>query len=163
MNIILIGVSFVFLGWEDTRGTILGSILVPIFMSLTSNISLLIDVSDVDFAVEELVGRKFTFNIVGSIKCLESEEDFVKQFNSNDCGPNAGLLNAFPASYINKWKKMKGFDSRMEKMIKNKFEELGWKYVSFRWNGSVTKGWKYIGDDKERTDVNGTQIDLFSV
>ena len=122
-----------------------------------------IDTSDVDFAVEELVGRKFTFNIIGKIKCLESEEDFIKQFNSNDCGPNAGLLNAFPASYINKWKKMKGFDSRMEKMIKNKFEELGWKYVSFRWNGSVTKGWKYMGDDMERTCVNGTPIDMFSV
>lgn len=122
-----------------------------------------IDTSDVDFAVEELVGRKFTFNIIGKIKCLESEEDFIKQFNSNDCGPNAGLLNAFPASYINKWKKLKGFDSRMEKMIKNKFEELGWKYVSFRWNGSVTKGWKYMGDDMERTCVNGTPIDMFSV
>ena len=58
---------------------------------------------------------------------------------------------------------MKGFDSRMEKMIKNKFEDLGWKYVSFRWNGSVTKGWKYMGNDEERTTVNGTPIDMFSV
>lgn len=121
-----------------------------------------IDSSDVDFAVEELVDRKFTFNIIGKIKCLESEEDFIKQFNSNDCGPNAGLLNAFPAAYINKWKKMKGFDSRMEKMIKNKFEELGWRYVAFRWNGSVTKGWKYMGDDIERISVNGTPIDMFT-
>jgi len=121
-----------------------------------------IDTSDVDFAVEELVNRKFTFDIIGKIKCLESEEDFIKQFNSNDCGPNAGLLNAFPASYINKWKKLKGFDSRMEKMIKSKFEELGWKYVSFRWNGCVTKGWKYVGDDAERICVNGTPIDMFN-
>ena len=56
VNIILIGVSFVFLGWEDTRGTILGSILVPIFMSLTSNISLVIDLRDVDILIKAVIG-----------------------------------------------------------------------------------------------------------
>ena len=121
-----------------------------------------IDVSDVDFAVEELVGRKFSFKKVGSFKCFESEEDFIKQFNSNDCGPNAGLLNAFPASYINKWKKIKGFDNRMSKMIANKFEELGWSYKNFRYNGNQTKGWVYIHNDEERNCINGTPIDMFS-
>lgn len=48
-NVILIGVSYVFLGWEETKGTILGSILVPVFMSLTSNVSAIIDLSEAMF------------------------------------------------------------------------------------------------------------------
>lgn len=34
-NIILIGISYNFLGWEKTKHSIIGSILFPIFVSIT--------------------------------------------------------------------------------------------------------------------------------
>lgn len=55
-NIFLIIVSYICLGKVQTRRTILGSILFPIFVNLTSNITNYIDLSGVDIIINCLFG-----------------------------------------------------------------------------------------------------------
>lgn len=47
-SVILLIVSYIFLGWEKTKASLLGSILLPLFIKLTSNIGtfLALDTSD---------------------------------------------------------------------------------------------------------------------
>lgn len=55
-NIFLIIVSYIFLGKEQTGRTVLGSILFPIFINLTSNICSKIDITEVDIIIKCLFG-----------------------------------------------------------------------------------------------------------
>lgn len=55
-NVILIIVSYICLGRVQTRRTILGSILFPIFINLTSNICNSVDLTEVDIIVKCLFG-----------------------------------------------------------------------------------------------------------
>lgn len=55
-NIFLIIVSYICLGKVQTRRTIVGSILFPIFVNLTSNITNYIDLSEVDIIINCLFG-----------------------------------------------------------------------------------------------------------
>ena len=55
-NVLLIIVSYICLGKEQTGRTVLGSILFPIFINLTSNICNSIDLSEVDLIVKCLFG-----------------------------------------------------------------------------------------------------------
>lgn len=55
-NVLLIVVSYICLGKEQTRRTILGSVLFPIFINLTSNICNSIDLTEVDIIVKCLFG-----------------------------------------------------------------------------------------------------------
>lgn len=55
-NIFLIIVSYICLGKVQTRRTIVGSILFPIFVNLTSNITNYIDLSGVDIIINCLFG-----------------------------------------------------------------------------------------------------------
>lgn len=56
VNTFLILLSFIFLGKDATIKTILGSLLVPIFMKLTSNITSYIDISGVDLLIKSIIG-----------------------------------------------------------------------------------------------------------
>lgn len=55
-NIFLIIVSYIFLGKEQTGRTVLGSILFPIFINLTSNMCSKIDITEVDIIIKCLFG-----------------------------------------------------------------------------------------------------------
>ncbi|MGM9835102.1 MAG: YitT family protein [Bacilli bacterium] len=55
-NIILIVISYFLLGWKQTSRTILGSILFPIFVNLTKDISNYIDIYEADLFVKALFG-----------------------------------------------------------------------------------------------------------
>lgn len=55
-NVLLIIVSYICLGKEQTGRTVLGSILFPIFINLTSNICNYVDITEVDLIVKCLFG-----------------------------------------------------------------------------------------------------------
>lgn len=55
-NVILILVSFLLLGKKATMATILGSILYPIFVKITSFVPLIIDISNAELLVVSLFG-----------------------------------------------------------------------------------------------------------
>ena len=55
-NIILLGVSFIFLGKETTYKSILGSILFPVFMSLTSFLVKYLDTTEMDTFIAAIAG-----------------------------------------------------------------------------------------------------------
>lgn len=55
-NIILIIVSYIFLGKEQTRRTILGSLLLPLFLNLTKDLPNLIKIDEVDILLKALFG-----------------------------------------------------------------------------------------------------------
>lgn len=55
-NIILIGISYNFLGWEKTKHSIIGSILFPIFVSITSPITNFIVIENMDLLIISLLG-----------------------------------------------------------------------------------------------------------
>ena len=59
-NILLIFVSYVCLGKEKTIKTILGSLLLPLFISLTTNISSIINFEEVDTLVLAIMGGIFS-------------------------------------------------------------------------------------------------------
>ena len=59
-NILLIFVSYVCLGKEKTIKTILGSLLLPLFISLTTNISTIINFEGVDTLVLAIMGGIFS-------------------------------------------------------------------------------------------------------
>ncbi len=56
VNILLILISFIFLGKEATFKSILGSLAFPFFVSLTSNITNYIDLEEADLFVKTLFG-----------------------------------------------------------------------------------------------------------
>lgn len=55
-NIILIGISYNYLGWEKTKHSIIGSILFPIFVSITSPITNFIVIENMDLLIISLLG-----------------------------------------------------------------------------------------------------------
>ncbi len=55
-NIFLIILSFIFLGKDDTYKTILGALIYPIMLKLTSYITGLIDLSSVDLLIKAIIG-----------------------------------------------------------------------------------------------------------
>lgn len=55
-NILLIILSFILLGKEQTKLTILGSLLLPIFIELTSNIKNIIDLSEIEIIIKAVLG-----------------------------------------------------------------------------------------------------------
>ena len=55
-NIFLIILSFIFLGKNDTYKTILGALIYPIMLKLTSYITGLIDLSSVDLLIKAIIG-----------------------------------------------------------------------------------------------------------
>ncbi len=55
-NLILIGISYNFLGWKKTKHSIIGSILLPIFISLTSQITKFIVIENMDELIIALLG-----------------------------------------------------------------------------------------------------------
>ena len=55
-NIILIGISYNFLGCEKTKHSIIGSILFPIFVSITSPITNFIVIENMDLLIISLLG-----------------------------------------------------------------------------------------------------------
>lgn len=55
-NIILLILSFVLLGKEKTRNTILGSILFPVFVALTSKISVYINLNELETIIIAILG-----------------------------------------------------------------------------------------------------------
>ena len=56
VNIFLIILSFIFLGKDDTYKTILGALIYPIMLKLTSYITALIDLSSVDLLIKAIIG-----------------------------------------------------------------------------------------------------------
>lgn len=56
VNIILLGFSFLFLGCEKTKNTILGSLLFPIFVRLTSYIVSFINIQELELIVIAVLG-----------------------------------------------------------------------------------------------------------
>lgn len=56
VNILLVIISFIFLGKEATLKTIIGSIMYPVFVSLTSNIGNYINLEGADLLVRTLFG-----------------------------------------------------------------------------------------------------------
>ena len=56
VNIFLIILSFIFLGKDDTYKTILGALIYPIMLKLTSYITGLIDLSRVDLLIKAIIG-----------------------------------------------------------------------------------------------------------
>ena len=56
VNIFLIILSFIFLGKDDTYKTILGALIYPIMLKLTSYITGLIDLSSVDLLIKAIIG-----------------------------------------------------------------------------------------------------------
>lgn len=56
VNIFLIIISFLFLGKDDTYKTVLGALIYPIMLKLTSYITGLIDLSSVDVLVKAIIG-----------------------------------------------------------------------------------------------------------
>lgn len=56
MSMILLGVSFIFLGKEKTMGSVLGSILFPVFIKLTTDIGSYISVDKTDMLLLALFG-----------------------------------------------------------------------------------------------------------
>lgn len=55
-NVILLMISFVFLGKEKTKNTIIGSLLFPIFVSLTSYITPYINIEGLEFIIVAVLG-----------------------------------------------------------------------------------------------------------
>ena len=55
-NIILLIISYFFLGIEDTKGQILGSLVYPVFISITAYITDIIDLSNVEMIVIAVIG-----------------------------------------------------------------------------------------------------------
>ncbi|MEG1495184.1 MAG: YitT family protein [Bacilli bacterium] len=55
-SVILLGVSFIFLGKEQTGASILGSLLFPIFVKLTANIGYYIDIDTTQVLLSALFG-----------------------------------------------------------------------------------------------------------
>lgn len=55
-NVLLIIASFVFLGKEATKGTILGSFMYPLFIELTAFLPNYIDLGDIEFVVMAMAG-----------------------------------------------------------------------------------------------------------
>ena len=55
-NILLLIISYFFLGIEDTKGQILGSLVYPVFISLTAYVTDLIDLSNVEMIVIAVLG-----------------------------------------------------------------------------------------------------------
>lgn len=56
VNIFLIILSFIFLGKDDTYKTILGALIYPVMLKLTSYITGLIDLSSVDLLIKAIIG-----------------------------------------------------------------------------------------------------------
>lgn len=56
VNLLLLGISFLFLGKEKTKNTILGSLLFPIFVNLTSYIIPYIDIKELELIVVSILG-----------------------------------------------------------------------------------------------------------
>ena len=56
VNIFLVILSFIFLGKDDTYKTILGALIYPIMLKLTSYITGLIDLSSVDLLIKAIIG-----------------------------------------------------------------------------------------------------------
>ena len=56
INIFLIIISYIFLGKEDTYKTIVGSLVYPIFLKITSFITGYIDISSVDLLIKAIMG-----------------------------------------------------------------------------------------------------------
>ncbi len=59
-NILLIIASFTFLGKDATKGTILGSLIYPLFIELTSGLSNYIDLENTEIVVIALAGAVLT-------------------------------------------------------------------------------------------------------
>lgn len=55
VNIFLIILSFIFLGKDDTYKTILGALIYPVMLKLTSYITSLIDLSSVDLLIKAII------------------------------------------------------------------------------------------------------------
>lgn len=55
-NIVLIIASYFLLGWEQTSRTIVGSLLFPLFVNLTANITKYIDIKDADLFIKAIFG-----------------------------------------------------------------------------------------------------------
>lgn len=55
-NLLLLGVSFIFLGKEKTKNTIIGSILFPIFVSLTNVFVPYINIQEIELIVISVLG-----------------------------------------------------------------------------------------------------------
>ena len=55
-NLLLLVISFFFLGAEDTKGQIVGSIIYPIFVSLTAYITDMIDLGNLEMIVIAVLG-----------------------------------------------------------------------------------------------------------
>ncbi len=55
-NIVLLIISYFFLGGQDTKGQIVGSLVYPVFVSLTTNITNLIDLGSLEMIVIAVLG-----------------------------------------------------------------------------------------------------------
>lgn len=59
-NILLLIISEIFLGTNTTKKTIVGSLLFPVFVSLTSKLSLLIKIENIELIVIAIIGGLFS-------------------------------------------------------------------------------------------------------
>ena len=59
VNIILLVISYFFLGVEDTKGQIVGSLIYPVFVSLTAYLTDIIDLGNLEMIVIAVLGGVF--------------------------------------------------------------------------------------------------------
>ena len=59
VNIVLLVISYFFLGVEDTKGQIVGSLIYPVFVSLTSYLTNIIDLGNLEMIVIAVLGGVF--------------------------------------------------------------------------------------------------------
>ena len=84
-NIILIILSYIILGKEQTKRTILGSIILPILIELTSDITKIIDISETELIVKAVFGGVLSgigFGIVFKHGFTTGGTDIVDQIAS---------------------------------------------------------------------------------
>lgn len=84
-NIVLILVSFKCLGKKQTSRTIIGSILLPIFINLTSDINNIIDISETELIVQAIFGgiiSGFGYGIIFKYGFTSGGTDIIDQLVS---------------------------------------------------------------------------------
>ena len=59
VNIVLLVISYFFLGVDDTKGQIVGSLIYPVFVSLTSYLTNIIDLGNLEMIVIAVLGGVF--------------------------------------------------------------------------------------------------------
>ena len=56
INITLLVLSYLLLGWEKTKNSIIGSLILPLFISLTENLVPYFDISGLELTVKAIIG-----------------------------------------------------------------------------------------------------------